>query len=514
MENNREQQLMSLDAMENASENTKANPKVTVDWVKNFGGELSDEGFGVDVDKEGNTYLTGSFEDNVTFGDDITLDNNGKSDAFVAKLNETGEVLWAKNFGGSSFDDAFDIKVDEAGNSYITGRFEGQATFLSEENSDLGSVEREISAENDNQPQEDAPAILIPAETSIILDSKGSKDIFVTKLDSSGKVKWAKNFGSDSNGLDSGEGITVDKLGNIYIAGRFEGTATFGEQNSLTSNGFEDGFVTKLNENGEVVWAKKFGGEDSDIVNAVTVDELGNTYVTGRFAGTVNFDANNSLTSNGQDDIFVSKLKDSGDVEWLHSFGATSNDEGYDIAVDKAGNTYITGSFQGSTTFGDTTLESNGARDGFVAKLDVMGNVKWAKKFGGQSTDKGFGITLDESENIYLTGSFQNEISFGGTTLTSVGDKDTFIAKLDKMGMVKWAKKLGSDSEDEGFDIAVNGDSETYVTGSFEKTAQIDNTPITSEGKSDAFLVKLAEEMPEISLAVSPERLPKMATIH
>lgn len=507
--------------MENSDGNTsttiKANPKVSVDFLKKFGGELSDEGFGVDVDKQGNIYVSGSFRDSGNFGDDITVVSQASSNAgFVTKLDKTGEVIWVQKLDAASSDEAINIAVDEAGNSYVTGNFkfnltlndptyanndDGLERVIPESSIDEGNSEDKVQQANIVQLEEDTGEISNPTDTNITINSNGNKDIFVVKLDSNGKAEWATNFGGDS--LDYGEGITIDNSGNTYIAGRFKGSASFGSEFSFDSGNSYNGFVAKLNDKGEVEWAKNFDGA-SNRGYGITVDESGNTFVTGKFADTTNFDNNTSLTSKGGDDVFITKLNDKGEIAWAKNFGSEFSDEGYDVALDKAGNVYLTGFFKRSITFGDTTLKSNGSKDGFVAKLDTAGEVKWAKKFGGTSDDESLGISVDEADNIYLTGSFEDKITFGDTTLTSAGGKDAFIAKLDKMGMVKWAKQLGSSAVDEGFDIAVKGDSETYFTGSFENTATIGDTEIESNGEEDAFLVKLAEEMPEISLAVTP----------
>ena len=250
--------------------NQEANPKVSIDWAKNIGGNASDECFGVDIDKEGNIYLTGSFENTLTLSDDISLTSNGGSDAFVAKLDQTGEVLWAEKLGGDSDDDANSVTVDEAGNTYFTGTFEDEAVFGTPsaarvpivEISELRAVVVEEEADtSENQENEDAPADSNPEVTSISLDGNSQENIFVAKLDSSGKIKWAESFGGDS--LDYGEYITVYNSGNTFITGSFKDTEIFGE----TTSGGDDSrsaYVAKLDDEGEVVWAEILGGEETD----------------------------------------------------------------------------------------------------------------------------------------------------------------------------------------------------------------------------------------------------------
>ncbi|MEO0688246.1 MAG: SBBP repeat-containing protein, partial [Cyanobacteria bacterium J06649_11] len=215
MEDDQQTKSISVVAMEEGSVTTKTKPKVTVDWAKNFGGEFNDEGFGVDVDKQGNIYVTGSFADSADFGDDISVNSEKNSIAgFVAKLDRSGKVLWVQKVDSASSDEGFGIDVDEAGNSYVTGNFKFDFTFdapiLPKGNDDLPKVLAETVQDEENT--EDTSIVLdnsdTPSEIPITIKSIGSKDVFVAKLDSDGKVKWANNFGGDS--LDAGESIAVD----------------------------------------------------------------------------------------------------------------------------------------------------------------------------------------------------------------------------------------------------------------------------------------------------------------
>ena len=169
------------------------------------------------------------------------------------------------------------------------------------------------------------------------------------------------------------------------------------------------------------------------------------------------------------------------DLVWAERAGGTSADFGFGIAVDGAGNSYVTGEFQGSATFGpgetnETTLTSAGDRDIFVAKYDASGDLVWAKRAGGTSNDQGRGIAVDGSGNSFVTGSFQDPATFGPgetneTTLTSAGGSDIFVAKYDASGDLVWAKRAGGTSFESGRGIAVDGSGTSYVTGFFDVSA-------------------------------------------
>jgi len=305
------------------------------------------------MDSSGNIYATGDFSGTMTFGpgevNETILTGAGESDIFVAKFESGGALLWAKRAGGDTFEQATGIAVDSSGNGYVTGDFWGTAIF---------------------GPGE-------PNETTLT-SVKGTRNIFVAKYDASGSLIWAKRAGGEQIyfGYTYGDGIAVDGSGNSYVTGRFSGTAIFGsgEVNETTLTG-EGLFVAKYDSNGALVWAKQAGGASP---NGIAVDGFGNSYVTGVFHRTVTFGPGElnetTLTAGGWDNIFVAKYDPSGAFLWAKRAGGTTSDPGKGIAVDGSGNSYVTGSFSGTATFGagevnEITLTTAGDNDVFVAKF-------------------------------------------------------------------------------------------------------------------------------------------------
>jgi len=236
-------------------------------------------------------------------------------------------------------------------------------------------------------------------------------------------------------------------------------------------------------------WAKKMGGSSFDRGFAVTVDGAGNVYTTGYFNGTVDFDpgaATFNLTSAGVDDIFISKLDASGNFSWAKKIGGTSYEQGMSIAVDGSGNVYSTGYFQATADFdpGASTfnLTSLGNTDIFILKLDASGNFLWAKQMGGTSSEQGKSLAIDGAGNIYTTGSFSGTVDFdpnAGTFNLTTPQSDIFVSKLDASGNFVWAKQMGGNSVDNGSSIAVDGSGNVYTTGSFIGTTDFDPGPGT-----------------------------------
>jgi len=288
---------------------------------------------------------------------------------------------------------------------------------------------------------------------------------------------------------DVGEGITVDSSGNPYITGWFRETVDFGGGN-VTSAGNLDIFVLKLNSSGTFQWVNTYGGTTSDIGYDITVDSSGNSYITGSFEGTVDFGGGN-VTSAGTNDIFVLKLNSSGTFQWVNTYGGTSFDLGYDITVDSSGNSYIIGYFQGTVDFGGGNVTSAGSYDIFVLKLNSSGTFQWVNTYGGTSGDIGIGITVDSSGNSYITGYFSGTVDFGGGNVTSAGSLDIFVLKLNSSGTFQWVNTFGGTSIDIGYDITVDSSGNSYITGYFYGTVDFGAGNVTSAGTNDIFVLKL-----------------------
>ena len=422
-------------------------------WATHAGGTNIDVGNGIALDDAGNSYVTGHFFNTATFGS-YSLTSSGDYDIFVAKIDADGNWLWVTQAGGTGMDVGTAISIDDAGNSYVTGLFTDTATF-----------------------------------GSYSLTSNGSYDIFVANMDDSGNWLWATQAGGTY--YDRGLEITIDDAGNSYVTGYFEGTATFGSD-SLTSSGYSDIFVAKMDDRGNWLWATQAGGNDDDNGNGIAVDYAGNSYVTGYFEGTATF-GSFSITSNGPRDIFVAKMDDSGNWLWAIQAGGSNRDEGNAIAIDDAGNIYVTGYFRSTATFGSYSLTSNGFRDIFITKIDAHGNWQWASQAGGSGLDEGIAISIDDAGKSYVTGRFRNTATFGSYTITGSGPRNIFVAKMDYSGNWLWTTQAGGTGWDEGTGISIDDAGNSYVTGWFTDTATFGSYTLTNtnSGYEDIFVAKL-----------------------
>ncbi|MDT8413417.1 MAG: SBBP repeat-containing protein, partial [Vicingaceae bacterium] len=450
-------------------------------WAKNMGGINYDFSTSMTIDDSGNVYTTGRFQGTADFdpgAGTYNLISSGSSfDIFVSKLDAAGNFVWAKKMTGTSSNSGRSIAVDGSGNVYTTGSFQGTVDFD-------------------------------PGVGTYNLTTSGSNDyIFVSKLDAAGNFVWAKKMGG--TGFNSAQFITTDNSGNVYITGCFENT--FNPYN-LTSAGAWDIFISKLDVAGNFVWAKRIGGIGNDIGKSIAIDGSGNFYFTGNFNGTVDFDPGAgiyNLTSAGSYDVFISKLDANGNFVWAKKMGGTDDELSFSIAVDNSGNVYSTGGFRGTADFDpgvgiyNLTL-AGGIQDIFVSKLDANGNFLWAKSMGGSDYETGFSIAVDDSENVYSTGGFRGTADFnpgvGTYNLSSAGSDDIFVSKLDANGNFVWAKSIGGMASDISNSIVIDGCKNLYISGNFSSTADFDPDAgtynLTSAGSWDVFIVKFNQAIP------------------
>ncbi len=390
------------------------------------------------------------------------------------------DLKWVKGIGGAGTDYSNAVALDGAGNIYVTGYFSQTADFN-------------------------------PGGSGGTLTVAGSTDIFLAKYAPNGDYLWAKSMGGSNS--EAAYGIAVDHAGNVFVTGNFTSDTIYfnpgGSGGMLISNGNFDAFIAKYDSAGNYLWAGNMGGTNLDYAGKVSVDGSGNAYVTGYYYQTADFDfLNGGGTLNavaGGHDIFLAKYDPNGGYLWARSMGGKGTDQGRSVAVDNAGNVYVTGSFNSDTAYFDPVavtamLILNRRDDMFVAKYDSSGNYLWAKSMGGSDYDYGYGVNVDGAGNVYVSGYFNSvtaEFNTGGTggTLNRAGGYDVVIAKYDANGGYLWAKNFGGTGGDFGESAGIDAAGNIYVTGRFS-SATADFNPggsggtIARAGGSDIFLAK------------------------
>lgn len=266
-----------------------------LDWVRQIGGPGDDVASAIAVDAQGNSYITGGFEDTVRFSRNIALGSVGLVDAFVAKLDNTGRTVWAQRAGGPNTDIGYGIALDPQGNVIVSGGFNGTESYASEMRLHAAFRSRKGTHTGTFNGKG--------------LRSVGGSDVFVSKYDQRAKLVWVRTFGGNKIGApEAGYGLAVDASGHAHVTGTFAGKVEFGK-NTLFSMGIGDIFVAELDREGLVIWARQAGAMFSDphAGHAIAVDRGGNSYIIGYFRGNVTF-GDYVLKSLGDTDIFVAKI--------------------------------------------------------------------------------------------------------------------------------------------------------------------------------------------------------------
>lgn len=321
--------------------------------------------------------------------------------------------------------------------------------------------------------------------------------------DAQPSLVWAKNIGG-SRGLS----VKTDAAGNVYTTGYFGGVGDFDPGPGtffLTADG-GDAYVSKLDANGNFVWALLVGG-NSGTNQGVSVlpDASGNIYIAGHFNGTVDFDpgpATFNITSNGQSDISVLKLDANGNFIWAKNIGGTSGDLAYAATLDPAGNICVTGVFNGLVDFdpgpGVFNLNGGGNNDCFILKLDANGNFLQALQIAN-SYSEGDAITIDAAGNLYFCGNYSLTVDLnpgvGVFNVTATSGADAFVVKLDNTGAFVWGKSFGGFGTDNCRSVKVDATGNVYLAGDFPFTVDFDPGPgvfnITVAGSLDGYILKL-----------------------
>jgi hypothetical protein len=276
------------------------------------------------------------------------------------------------------------------------------------------------------------------------LTNQGFTDIYIAKYDANGNVLWAKGIGGTD--YEQGLSVTTDKNGDVYLTGFFSSAALVFSTYTLTTTAPASGYLAKYNSSGALQWVKKIGGAGYDFSQSVTSDEANNVYLTGRMSSSSMTIGTYTLINSGGANIFIAKFDSNGNVKWATRAGGTSTDLSYSIA-NKNNVLYITGNSDSPQLIfqQDTVINNNGNPVCFIAKYDTSGNSIWAKAMAGTST--GNCVSADSLNNVIITGDFNSTYLILGTdTLYNdgpSGTNDIFIAKYNSTGNVSWAKSMG-----------------------------------------------------------------------
>ena len=399
-------------------------------WAKHLVGVCTPTS--MKLDDDGNIYIAEYMQGYVDFDPSdqtMELTSGALSDAFMAKYNAQGELIWALNFGGEFQDDVNAFVLDNEGNIFMSGNFSFTVDF------DSGDCMSELS-----------------------VGGLDTQDMYIAKFNNDGQFIWVKQISGAF--LQHCAGIALDSQQNIIVAGRFTGSTDFDPGNnveSLTPTGGGDGTawdmdVLKRTVDGVFISVKQMGSTGQDAVMAIMLDANDTIYCTSSFQFAVDFDPNDEVlefTAFGDTyDMAVFKMDIDGNLVWCSQAGGDGQMTPEAITMDAMGHIYTIGMFTGtcdidpSATIAESTCI--GDNDIFVSVLDNSGAYLWAERFGsgisGSSWDTGYGICVD-ANSIYVTGQSKGQGYFSPESVfpnfASVGYTDAFILKLGHPSSVK-----------------------------------------------------------------------------
>jgi hypothetical protein len=452
----------------------RASTEVTIyeynGWAKTWGGANWDGG-GMDVatDYYGNAYVVGEFQETVDFdpGDGVEERvSNGSRDAYLAKFDSNGALVWVRTWGGAILDSAYGVAVNTEGDPFVTGAFNGTVDF------DPGSGVEEHN-------------------------SVGSGDGYVSSFDRDGNFKWVSTWG-DIN-YDSGWAIAVDYSSYVYATGSYN----------------SDIYITKFSPDGSFGFGTIIGGAGSDNGRGISRNNDGRLLVGGSFEGTVDFDPDpvgeDIHVGAGSLDAFLCSFDKDGDFLWAKTWGSTGLDEAMDVEIHGINTIFAVGRFDGSVDFdpdpvGEEIHDSAGWQDAFMSKFDGDGEFEFAKTWGAPGAylewEYAEGVAIGNTLDVYVCGRFGTTVDFdpgsGTTELASNGVVDAYVVKFNVLGGFQWARGWGGLYEDAARRVAVNQLGDVFVTGYYWNIADFDPSGDvdvhTSNGQQDVFLSKFTPE--------------------
>ena len=435
-----------------------------VQWLKSINGLADDEGFGMTVNESGNPVCCGYFNSDTIFFGSMFLNNHSEqanaADAFVIKYDLNGNPLWADNPGSSGHEKAWNVASDSENNIYLTGGFEGSFYFGSSS-----------------------------------LESENLMDGMLLKYDASGNELWGVEI--SSLGQVEPRWIECDTEGNIIVSGRFYNHPLNIEDTTIANHNSLDIFMLKFNGEGELLWARSYGGYDDDYVMGMCTDLADNIYFTGGFhsssftLGNFQFSSSSSVRA-----AVIAQLDPDGDVIW-----AECHDDSYDqqfmgIDVDSSFNIYTSGYFKDLFNFGPYAIYANyGGFDVFLAKYNSNHEHQWIQKISSSAYERTDKLIVDNQGNVIIEVQTYGLLQIGDTTLPHNGGYDIVLAKFEPDGSLFWALHANGNADERAIEMAIGPFENFYTTGYFRSNQlAIGQEQINNKGMADAFISSIGPD--------------------
>lgn len=429
-----------------------------VHWAQSAGGVGHDDARGVGVDSAGNAYIVGDFSGEAWFGPD-RLTAIGATNEWgeppgnfhLAKVDPQGDWVWAIPIEADGVVEG--LAVTPAGEAYVAARFRGVARLGPE-----------------------------------VFESEGTgfdqEDGFLAKYDAGGRILWARHL--RGVGDFDAEHVALDSLGSVFLLGTFSGELQAGDV-LLESQGVRDAVLMKCTPAGGFEWARSLGGAGSDSSGkALAVGTDGSIWVLGDFSGRIRL-GSDELVGTGPGDDFLAKLSPAGAVLWARRMeGRMGGEPEEELATDPVGGCYLVGNFAGEFGIGEETLTSTDEQDDvFVVRFDPDGNVLWAKRLGGASTDYCDALAVGADGGVTIAGA-------GGDPDTGENPPHAFLHALSPEGMPVSSLVVRTDHPEGDISIlalARSADGTLFAAGWLEGRLDVAGGARVSAGDRDVFLM-------------------------
>lgn len=425
-------------------------------WALTVKGTISGDSAqltGISTDSSGNVFVAGPFSGNVNAGGG-SITSFGYNDVILAKFNSSGTFTWQKRYGGPLIDAANGCAVDSNGDVFVTGYFTGT--------SDYGGGN---------------------------MTSAGNYDIFLAKYSGvNGTNIWQQRFGTSTAG-EIAYCICVDSSGNVYIGGYAPSAIDFG---AGPVSGSGSAFIAGFSTSGTLLWAKHTGGS---VARGIAADVSGNVVITGEFTGTTDF-GGGGVTAVGGLDIYLSKYSSAGAYTWTKTFGSTSTDKGFGVAVSTNGDVSMTGSFINTINFGGGSIGITGAGSIVVGKFTAAsGAYIWARAIGSGSGSAplSVGVTVDASDSTILAADALGAEDFGGGFLTGNGSWNPVLIKYGyPTGQYLWGRRFLSTGDAHNKAVTHDSSGNLLISGSFGPSIDFGSGAVTSSATGSGYGAKFS----------------------
>lgn len=380
------------------------------------------------LDVDGNIYIKGFFSKDLIIKNSTkydTLSAQPNANAYIVKYNKNEELIWKKAIRSGGEDIVTIGKNIYASVFAFTPLNEVKYVLLETLQGDsIYEVENIDILEKDKHNNLlatgyfDAKKDFNPAADSFMLTTYKSIDIYFAKYSEERKLLWAKNIKGSS--AESGTYITSDNKGNVILAATFSDSLDVDDTKpgfEMIANNYRASCLNKYDANGNIIWYRQLFGDDQIRVNKIAVGKQNEIYITGSFSGTIEFNIDGKLEkamSQGNGDVFVAKLSESGDFLWYNTYGSVGEDYGLGLTLDKEDNVLITGAFIKDCDFNTgnniNLITSTGGYNGYIQILDQYGF--WINAFPIHSTLNAFtdNILLNEKNELYCIGTYAKNV--------------------------------------------------------------------------------------------------------